>query len=68
MMVAICFGIFTNLMWGLTEYGGGPGPIYFSQGYYERPAFYRLNLIVTTINVAIMFIVGIPWWKFINLY
>jgi DASS family divalent anion:Na+ symporter len=68
MMVAICFGIFTNLMWGLTEYGGGPGPIYFSQGYYERPAFYRMNLIVTTINVAIMFIVGIPWWKFINLY
>jgi len=56
------------LMWGLTEYGGGPGPIYFSQGYYERPAFYRLNLAVTTMNVAIMFIVGIPWWKFINLY
>ena len=68
MMVAICFGIFTNLMWGLTEYGGGPGPIYFSQGYYERPAFYRLTLAVTTMNVAIMFIVGIPWWKFINLY
>ncbi|VTR61094.1 transporter, divalent anion:Na+ symporter (DASS) family [Serratia fonticola] len=26
MMVAICFGIFSNLMWGNTEYGGGPGP------------------------------------------
>lgn len=24
-MVAICFGIFSNLMWGNTEYGGGPG-------------------------------------------
>ncbi len=68
MMVAICFGIFTNLMWGLTEYGGGPGPIYFSQGYYDRPAFYRLNLAVTTMNVAIMFTVGLAWWKFINLY
>ena len=68
MMVAICFGIFTNLMWGLTEYGGGPGPIYFSQGYFDRPAFYRLNLAVTTMNVGIMFMVGIAWWKFINLY
>lgn len=68
MMVAICFGIFTNLMWGLTEYGGGPGPIYFSQGYFERPAFYRLTLAVTTMNVAIMFIVGLPWWKFLNLW
>lgn len=29
-MVAICFGIFSNLMWGNTEYGGGPGPIYFA--------------------------------------
>lgn len=37
MMVAICFGIFSNLMWGNTEYGGGPGPIYFGQGYYNRP-------------------------------
>jgi divalent anion:Na+ symporter, DASS family len=68
MMVAICFGIFTNIMWGLTEYGGGPGPIYFGQGYYERPAFYRLNLAVTTMNVIIMFVVGLPWWKFINLW
>ncbi|HSR12443.1 MAG TPA: DASS family sodium-coupled anion symporter, partial [Thermodesulfobacteriota bacterium] len=68
MMVAICFGIFTNIMWGLTEYGGGPGPIYFSQGYYERPAFYRLNLAVTTMNVAVFFVVGLVWWKFIGLY
>ena len=68
MMVVICFGIFTNIMWGLTEYGGGPGPIYFSQGYYERPAFYRLNLAVTTMNVIIMFTVGLAWWKFIGLW
>lgn len=28
-MVAICFAIFSNFMWGITEYAGGPGPIYF---------------------------------------
>ena len=46
MMVAICFGIFSNLMWGNTEYGGGPGPIYFAQGYFTRPRFYKINAAV----------------------
>ena len=68
MLVAICFGIFSNLMWGLTEYGGGPGPIYFAQGYYSRPRFYRLNLAVVSLNVLITFTVGIAWWKVIGLW
>lgn len=68
MMVAICFGIFSNLMWGNTEYGGGPGPIYFGQGYFERPRFYGINLLVVSANVAITFIVGLAWWKLIGLY
>jgi DASS family divalent anion:Na+ symporter len=67
-MVAICFGIFGNLMWGLTEYGGGPGPIYFAQGYYERPRFYKLNFVVVSINVLITFTVGLAWWKVIGLW
>jgi DASS family divalent anion:Na+ symporter len=68
MMVAICFGIFSNLMWGLTEYGGGPGPIWFGLGYFERPRFYRLNLVIVTANVTILFVVGVFWWKFIGLW
>ena len=68
MMVAICFGIFTNLMWGLTEYGGGPGPIYFGQGYYERSRFYPLCLVLVTVSVIIMFVVGVFWWKLIGLW
>ena len=68
MLVAICFGIFSNLMWGLTEYGGGPGPIYFAQGYFSRPEFYRLGLAVVTVNVIVTFTVGIGWWKMIGLW
>lgn len=68
MMVAICFGIFSNLMWGNTEYGGGPGPIYFAQGYFERPRFYRINLCVVTVNVAIIFSVGMLWWRLLGYY
>jgi DASS family divalent anion:Na+ symporter len=68
MMVAICFSIFSNFMWGITEYAGGPGPIYFGQGYFQRPRFYRLNFMIVTLNVAIVFAVGMMWWKVIGLY
>jgi DASS family divalent anion:Na+ symporter len=68
MMVAICFGIFSNLMWGNTEYGGGPGPIYFAQGYFERPRFYKINFCVVTFNVLITFLVGLLWWKLLGYY
>lgn len=68
MMVAICFGIFSNLMWGLTEYGGGPGPIYFGVGYFDRPTFYKINLAVTTVNVLIVMVIGMLWWTAIGLY
>ncbi len=68
MMVAICFGIFSNLMWGNTEYGGGPGPIYFAQGYFERPRFYTINFFVVTFNVILTFTVGAGWWKVLGYY
>ncbi|WPC66937.1 DASS family sodium-coupled anion symporter [Rhodoferax ferrireducens] len=68
MMVAICFGIFSNLMWGNTEYGGGPGPIYFAQGYFERPRFYTINFFVVTFNVILTFTVGGVWWKVLGYY
>lgn len=68
MMVAICFGIFSNLMWGNTEYGGGPGPIYFAQGYFERPRFYTINFFVVTFNVLLTFSVGAVWWKALGYY
>ena len=68
MMVAICFGIFSNLMWSITEYAGGPGPIYFAQGYFERPRFYAINLVVVTVNVVLTFAVGLVWWKVLGYY
>lgn len=68
MMVAICFAIFSNFMWGITEYAGGPGPIYFGQGYFERPRFYSVNFVLVTINVLIVFLSGMVWWKLIGLY
>lgn len=68
MMVAICFGLFSNVMWSLTEYAGGPGPLYFGQGYYDRPRFYKMNFVCVTFNVIVVLAVGMLWWKLIGLY
>lgn len=68
LMVAVCFAIFSNFMWGITEYAGGPGPIYFGQGYFERPRFYKINFLIVTLNVLIVFASGLAWWKVIGLY
>ena len=67
-MVAICFAIFSNFMWGITEYAGGPGPIYFGQGYFDRPRFYKINFCIVTFCVLVVFSTGMLWWKAIGLY
>ena len=67
-MVAICFAIFSNFMWGITEYAGGPGPIYFGQGYFERPRFYKINFCIVTFCVLVVFSSGMLWLKAIGLY
>lgn len=68
-MVAICFAIFSNFMWGITEYAGrSRGPIYFGQGYFERPRFYKINFLIVTFNVLVVFSTGMAWWKMIGLY
>lgn len=50
------------------EYAGGPGPIYFGQGFFERPRFYKINFVLVTASVIIVFAVGMLWWKIIGLY
>lgn len=68
MMVAVCFAIFSNFMWGITEYAGGQGPIYYGQGFFERPRFYAINFVLVTVSVVIVFASGMLWWKLIGLY
>ena len=67
-LVSIVFCILSNPMWGLTEYGSGPGPLYFGQGFFERPKFYSLNALCITMDVALILGTGLLWWKAIGLY
>ena len=68
LFTCLVIGILSNLMWGLTEYGSGPGPLYFGQGYFERPRFYGLSFVLVTFCLIVAFSSGLAWWKFIGLY
>ena len=68
LLTALLFAFWTNYMWGLTEYGSGPGPLYFGQGYFERPRFYSLCLMFVTFFLVLSTVSGLVWCKFIGLY
>ncbi len=68
LFACLVFGILTNLMWGLTEYGSGPGPLYFGQGYFSRPRFYSISCVLVTMSFVVAIASGLPWWKVIGLY
>jgi DASS family divalent anion:Na+ symporter len=47
----------------LTQYGTTPGPVYFGAGYLTEAQWWRVGLIVTTVNLLVWMIVGSIWWK-----
>lgn len=68
LMVAICFGIFSNLPISLTHYGNGAAPVYFGAGYVSQGEWWRNGFIITAINTVVWLTVGLAWWKVIGLW
>jgi DASS family divalent anion:Na+ symporter len=59
---------FSNLNAGITHYGTGSAPIYFGAGYVSQSNWWTIGLIVSVVNVAIWFGVGMIWWRAIGLW
>nr|WP_302514759.1 anion permease [uncultured Sutterella sp.] len=45
----------------------GPDPVYFGAGCLERPRFYKINFLLVTFNVLVVFSTGMIWWRLIGL-
>ncbi|MEO6873579.1 MAG: DASS family sodium-coupled anion symporter [Opitutaceae bacterium] len=59
---------FSNLNAGITHYGTGSAPIYFGAGYVSQSDWWTIGFIVSVINLAIWFGVGLIWWRVIGLW
>jgi DASS family divalent anion:Na+ symporter len=59
---------FSNLNAGITHYGTGSAPIYFGAGYVSQSSWWTIGFIVSVVNLAIWFGVGLLWWRAIGLW
>ena len=59
---------FSNLNAGITHYGTGSAPVYFSSGYVSQSTWWSVGLVVSVVNIGIWLGVGLPWWHFIGLW
>ncbi len=50
----------------LTHYGTTTSPIFFGAGYVTQGAWWRIGLLVATINTLVWLAVGAVWWKLLG--
>lgn len=68
MMAALAFGFLSNLCMSLTHYAAGPAPIFFSAGFVDQGAWWRLGFVVSVVNLVVWGGIGSLWWKAIGIW
>lgn len=65
---ALLLAFFSNLNGGLTHYGTGSAPVFFNAGYVEQGTWWRLGFMISVVNLAIWFGLGLLWWRLLGLW
>ncbi len=65
---ALPLAYFSSLNAGITHYGTGSAPVFFSAGYMPQAEWWRVGFLVSLVDVAIWLAVGIGWWKLIGFW
>lgn len=67
-LACLLLAFMSGLYQGLTHYASGPSAICFGGGYIEQGTWWRLGLIVVTLNLIIWGGIGSVWWKVLGLW
>jgi len=57
-----------NLTAGLTHYGTTTAPMVFAEGYVTLRDWWKVGLIVTSVNLIIWLTIGFAWWKLLGFW
>lgn len=68
LICALALAYFSNLNAGITHYGTGSAPVYFGTGYVSQTDWWRIGFVISAVNLAIWFAIGMAWWKIIGLW
>lgn len=60
---ALYLGFVAILSAGVTHYGIGSGPIFYSSGYLSTKSWWRIGIIISLINLVLWTVVGAIWWR-----
>ncbi|MFT4552555.1 MAG: DASS family divalent anion:Na+ symporter [Chlamydiales bacterium] len=67
-LAVMVLGFFSSIFGGLTHYGCGPAPVFFSAGYVSVTTWWKVGAIAGTANVIIWGVIGSFWLKIINFW
>jgi divalent anion:Na+ symporter, DASS family len=65
-LAVLSLGYISALAASLTHYGTTTSPIYYGAGYLSQATWWRVGLIVATVNGVIWIAVGSLWWKLLG--
>ncbi len=63
MYTALFLGVGSSLSAGLTHFGTGTAPVYFSTNYVNMNEWWKIGFIVSVVNLLIWGFLGGLWWK-----
>jgi DASS family divalent anion:Na+ symporter len=68
LICALALAYFSNLNAGITHYGTGSAPVYFGTGYVSQRDWWKIGFLMSMVNLAIWFGIGMVWWKILALW
>jgi DASS family divalent anion:Na+ symporter len=68
LLAALPLAYISSLNAGITHYGTGSAPVFFSAGYIRQSEWWRVGFLLSVANLAIWLGVGIGWWKLIGFW
>ncbi len=63
MVAVLLLAFLSNLNAGITHYGTGSAPVYFSPGFVSQSTWWTIGFIVSVVNIAIWLGAGLVWWQ-----
>ncbi|EAJ7814066.1 2-oxoglutarate translocator [Campylobacter jejuni] len=57
-----------NVMMALTHYTIGTAPVIFGTGYVSLKKWWSVGFVISVIDITVMILVGLVWWKFLGFY
>ena len=68
LLAALPLAYLSSLNAGITHYGTGSAPVFFSAGYLRQSEWWRIGFLISLADLAIWLGVGMGWWKLIGFW